>query len=108
VGWAGPNNWAGLSPKRVGPISAQQFSFLLVWARPGPESKAGPESVWPTKTSGLGQNQPGPTKETHQCWASTSLAQHQKSNEGGIIFPLPSSCVQNEGSACRRKQRNEK
>jgi len=33
VGWAGPTNWAGLSPKRVGPILAQQFILLLLlWA----------------------------------------------------------------------------
>jgi len=50
VGWAGPTNWAELSPKRVGPISAQQFILLLlVWAGTGPDLKAGPESAWPRK-----------------------------------------------------------
>jgi len=43
-------DWAGLSPKGVGPISAQQFTLLLrVWAGPDPYIKAGPEPAWPRK-----------------------------------------------------------
>jgi len=64
---------------------------FLFWARPGPEGRAGPGSAWPiNKTS----------------WARTSLAQHKKPT-GGIISP-PSSCMQNECSACRRKRRSQK
>ena len=55
--WAGtaqltrPNS----APKVVGPMSAQQFTLLLwVWAGPGPDIKAGPESAWPTKTIKVG------------------------------------------------------
>jgi hypothetical protein len=45
VGWASPANWAGLSPKRVGPISAQQFTlFIRVWAGPSLDIRAGPEN----------------------------------------------------------------
>ena len=72
----------------------------------GPDP-AGPESVWPINTSELGQNQPGPVKGTHQCWARTGLAHHWKTNRGGIILP-PSSCMQNECSASRKKTQTTK
>jgi len=61
VGWAGPTQLTELDsapkglgqslPKNgVGPISTQQFILLLlVWTRPGPDLKAGPESAWPRK-----------------------------------------------------------
>ena len=50
--------WAGLA-QLTGSDSAQKGwaslgptnSPIFVWARPGPDSKAGPESVWPTNTS---------------------------------------------------------
>jgi len=58
VGWARPaqltgpdsaqKGWADLGPTK---------SLIFVWARLGPDSKAGPGSVWPTK---------------HQGWARTS------------------------------------
>jgi hypothetical protein len=58
--WAGPTNWAGLSPKMgwadIGPSGiwanlGPTKSYISVWARPGPDSRAGPKSVWPTNTS---------------------------------------------------------
>ena len=74
--WAGlgrpnPTNWAGRSPKRVGPDSVQnglgrsrpnKLSFLI-WARSGPDGNiAGPEPDWPIE-------------EKNKCWARISLAQ---------------------------------
>ena len=95
MGWAGSAQLTGpdTAPKGLGRSRPNKISFL-VWARPSPNSRAGPESVWPTNTSELGQNQPGPTKESHQCWARTSLAQHQKTN-GGDYFPPshPPICI---------------
>jgi len=45
----------------------------------------------------------GHTRPRHQGWARTGLAQKVKTGRG-IIFPLPSSCMQNEyHSACRRR-----
>jgi len=65
LGWAGPTNWAGLSPKKgwadLGPSG--------IWANLGP-TKSGPDLA---QTAGLGQSQSGP--QTHQKWARTSLAQ---------------------------------
>jgi len=85
LGWTQPQKgWADLGPTKN--------SLIFFWARLGPDSKARPESVWPTNTSELGQNQPGPVKGTHQCWARIGLAQHWKTNQGGIIFPT-SSCM---------------
>jgi len=79
--------WANLSPTK---------SSISVWARPGPDSRAGPESVWPTNTSEMGQNQPGPVKGTYQCWARTGLAQHWKTNQWGELFsPYPPACRTN-------------
>ena len=65
LGWADPTNWAGLSPKKGWADLGPTKSSISVWARPGPDSRAGPESVWPTNTSEMGQNQPGPVKGTH-------------------------------------------
>jgi len=84
LGWAGPTNWARLSPKMCW---AGKSLVFLFWARPGPEGRAGPGSAWPiNKTS----------------WARTSLAQHKKLT-GGIIFPHPPACRTNvphaEGNA---------
>jgi len=105
LGWAGPTNWAGLSPKKgwadLGPSGiwanlGPTKSSISVWARPGPDSRAGPESVWPTNTLEMGQNQPGPVKGTHQCWARTGLTQHWKINQWGELFPPhPPACRTN-------------
>ena len=44
----------------------------------------------------------GRTRPRHQGWARTGLALKEKTGRG-IIFPLPSSCIQNDiHSACRR------
>ena len=63
MGWAGPaqptgpdsaqNCWADFGPKWIGPISAQKTDILL-WARPGPEDRAGPGSAWP-RPNGRGE-----------------------------------------------------
>jgi hypothetical protein len=68
--------WAGLSPKGC-------------WADLG--------STILSASFGLGRTQP-----RHQGWARTSPT--QKIKRGGIIFPLPSSCMQIDICfACRRK-----
>jgi len=100
MGWAGPAQPTGpdsaqkcradFGPKWIGPISAQKLIF-----------SSGPD---PAQKAGLGQDQPGPSNKT--SWARTVLAQHKKPT-GGIISP-PSSCMQNECSACRRKRRSRK
>jgi len=98
VGWARPAQLTGLdsAQKGVGRYRPSGIwanlgptkSYISVWARPGPNSRAGPESVWPTNTSEMGQNPSGPEKGTHQCWARTGLAQHWKINQwGGNYFP---------------------
>ena len=93
LGWADPTNWAGLSPKKGWADLGPTKSSISVWARVSLAHKHirnGPEPAWPSERnpSVLGQNQPGPTLENQPV--------------GGIIFP-PSSCMQNERSACRRK-----
>jgi len=86
VGWAGPTNWAELSPKRVGPISAQKWG----WADLGP--------IVHSSSSGLGRSRPRP-----KGWARIGLAQEGK-NEEGNYFPLPSpACRTIFRSTCRRK-----
>jgi len=107
VGWARPaqltgldstqkKGWADLSPSGIWANLGPTKSSISVWARPGPDSRAGPESVWPTNTSEMGQNQPGPVKGTHQCWARTDLAQLWKINQWGELFsPHPPACRTN-------------
>jgi hypothetical protein len=117
LGWAGPTNWAGLSPKKRGgrsrpirdlgqsrPNKVFYFRLGQTWPRqPGwarvslahEHIRNGPEPAWPSERnpSMLGQNRPGPALENQPV--------------GGIIFP-PSSCMQNERSACRRKTQKTK
>jgi len=69
--------WAGLSPKGLGWSQPNSSFCFLVWAGPFPDIRAGPAPAWPKKKQNGG---------------------------GGIIFPLPSSCMQNYiRSACRRR-----
>ena len=78
-GWAGPNHWAGLSPKQW-------------WAEVGPKKCIGPISA--QKYSLLGQTRP-----RRLGWARTRLAQTQN-GRGELISPHP--CMQNAiRSACR-------
>jgi len=125
VSWDGPAQLTGLdsAQKKGGPISAHQVfgpisaqqSLLFPsgpdlahtvglgqsqpgWARVSLAHKHirnGPEPAWPSERnpSVLGQNRPGPALENQPV--------------GGIIFP-PSSCMQNERSACRRKTQKTK
>jgi len=78
VGWAGPAQLTGLDSALkkgwadLGPIK----SPIFVWAIPGPDSRDGPESVWPRE------------EKKRQCWARISLAQ-QHNIRGGIISPPP-------------------
>ena len=76
LGWAGPANWAGLSPKGLG------------WSRPNSS----------LCFFGLGR-----TRSRHHGWARTSLAQKKTKRGGGIIFPLPSSCMKNEYRSAYRR-----
>jgi len=83
VGWAGPTNWAGLSPKGLGRSrpNAPLYFYGLGW-------------TWPR----------------HQGWARTDLAQKR---EGGTYFPPPillhakwySFCMQEEMKTKRRRWR---
>jgi len=107
VGWAGPaqltrldsaqkKGWADIGPSGIWANLGPTKSYISVWARPGPNSRAGPESVWPTNTLEMGQNPYGPEKGTHQCWARTGLAQHWKINQWGELFPPhPPACRTN-------------
>jgi hypothetical protein len=56
LGWADPTNWAGLSPKKgwadLGPSGiwanlGPTKSSIFIWARPGPDSRAGPSQSGP-------------------------------------------------------------
>jgi hypothetical protein len=57
----------------------------------------------------MGQNQPGPVKGTHQCWARTGLAQHWKINQWGELFsPIllhaeRTFCMQEENAENQKK-----
>ena len=98
MGWAGPESaLKGLGRSRPNKISlfslGQTQPRQQGWARIGlahKHIKAGPKPAWPSERNPLvlGQNQPGPA---------------QRKPIGGIIFPLSSSYMQNECSACRRK-----
>ena len=71
-------DWADLGPTK---------SPIFFWAGPGPDSRDGLESVWPTNTW-LGQNQSGPEKKN-----PTMLGQNQPGpateHQGGNYFPPP-------------------
>jgi len=96
-GWAGPNHWAGLSPKprwvEVGP--------KMYWADLDPKIYTGPISaqrctgpILAQKNSLLSQTRP-----RRLGWARTRLAQ-QQNGRGELISPRP--CMQNAiRSACR-------
>jgi len=62
LGWSGPTDWAGLSPKLLGRIRPKMDwadlgpKQILFWARPGPEDRAGPA-------------QPTGPDSVQNCWA---------------------------------------
>ena len=118
IKWAGQPRKKNVGPtsahNKTGPISAQLKNHSLVWARPGPDHRAGPrtilahpknisgpEPVWPREEKAtLGQHQPGPAN-----WTG-----------GRELFSLPTSCMQkrfcmqeetlgSERKKCRRKKR---
>ena len=95
MGWAGPahptgpdsaqNCWADFGPKWVGPISAQKKLNIILWARPGPEDRAGPGSAWPKPKRGGGNYFP-----PHPCMQNTTRSacgegneKNKRENEGG-------------------------
>jgi len=64
MGWAGPTDWAGLSPKLLGrfrpkmgwaDLGPKKKVNIIFWARPGPEDRAGPGSAWPKPKRGGGE-----------------------------------------------------
>ena len=103
MGRAGPTNWAGRSPKRVGPESAQNG---LGRSRPKKTLLLNLGQIWPRrqyswartrlaqrrKKQMLGQNQPGPA--TYRTWG-----------EGELFSPSPPAC---KTLICMQERTNKK
>ena len=88
MGWAGPAQITGpdSAPKGLADLGPTK-SPIFFWARPGPDSKDGPESVWPINTW-LGQNQPGPEKEkTNNAGPESAWPSNITDGGRGNYFP---------------------
>ena len=72
-------DWADLGPTK---------SPIFVWVGPSPDSRDGPESVWPTNTW-LGQNQSGPEKKKTNNAGPESAWPSNIASGGVNYFPPP-------------------
>jgi len=108
VGWAGLAQLTGpdSAPKGLGRSRPNSSLSFLVPGQTRPRQQGWARISLAHKTSGLGQNQPGPEKETHSAGPEPTWPSNNKNQQGELFPPIllhaeQMLCMQEETQATK-------